>query len=354
MPKILLVSPDTRDASSFYRCVGPWSYAAKVDRKNIQIEVLGDGVGARGVTWDTISQFDLVFLQRPCREDDLTLIKVARNVNVPVWVDIDDWLFGVPWWNTKAHEIFSNPYVQQVIAACIGCADIVSTSTEELRKKLSRMNENVCVVPNAYRDDLYPYVYVGQERKSHYAWRGGSSHDKDLFSVAEAWGRLNKPITFFGKPSWLILEQVGQLARVVPQQDNFLYMKQLYDCAPRVMLVPLVDDEFNRCKSNIAYIEAMHAGAICVAPDMPEWQRSGVVRYKPGDSEDFIKQCKAAIECTFEMEYYSDMLSAYGASNVNKIRMTALNRVLSSVGSKKWDPYDPGVGFKLLNKLSTC
>jgi hypothetical protein len=44
-------------------------------------------------------------------------------------------------------------------------------------------------------------------------------------------------------------------------------------------MVPLHVSDFNRAKSNIGWIEAVHAGAITVAPDFQEWRRPGVINY---------------------------------------------------------------------------
>ena len=45
------------------------------------------------------------------------------------------------------------------------------------------------------------------------------------------------------------------------------------------MHVPLIEDGMNRCKSNIAWIEATAAGAVTIAPDWVEWQKPGVLNY---------------------------------------------------------------------------
>jgi hypothetical protein len=49
------------------------------------------------------------------------------------------------------------------------------------------------------------------------------------------------------------------------------------------MFVPLVDNEFNRAKSNIAWLEGTWAGAKTIASDLPEFNKPGVTVYKPGE-----------------------------------------------------------------------
>jgi len=46
--------------------------------------------------------------------------------------------------------------------------------------------------------------------------------------------------------------------------------------------------------SNIAWIEASHAGAVCLAPDWDEWRRPGVILYR--DQEDFRQKLSMLLE----------------------------------------------------------
>jgi hypothetical protein len=43
--------------------------------------------------------------------------------------------------------------------------------------------------------------------------------------------------------------------------------------------VNLYYNQFNLCKSHIAWLEATFAGAVTIAPNWPEFNRLGVVRY---------------------------------------------------------------------------
>jgi hypothetical protein len=60
----------------------------------------------------------------------------------------------------------------------------------------------------------------------------------------------------------------------IPWNQNFMsYQIQLRGTSPDYIVVPLVNDAFNRCKSNIAWIEATNAGAVTIAPSyLPEFR----------------------------------------------------------------------------------
>ena len=64
--------------------------------------------------------------------------------------------------------------------------------------------------------------------------------------------------------------------------------------APRVAICPLKDSAFNRCKSDIAYLEYTAFGAVSVVPDWPDGigrERSGIPR-----PEDFAEAVYSALD----------------------------------------------------------
>ena len=63
--------------------------------------------------------------------------------------------------------------------------------------------------------------------------------------------------------------------------DYHQFIRKIF---PAICIVPLVNNAFNQAKSNIAWIEATSAGAVTLAPDMPEWRRPGVVLYNDADT----------------------------------------------------------------------
>ena len=54
------------------------------------------------------------------------------------------------------------------------------------------------------------------------------------------------------------------------------------NAAPFLHLYPLPDTAFNRAKPPTAWLEASAVGAACIGPDLPEWQKPGMIHYSPG------------------------------------------------------------------------
>jgi len=328
-----------------WRSVGPMKYLAKNSNGKYQIKVHPIG---QDIAWDEMADVDLVFLHRPCRQDDLTILKIARNLNIPVWVEYDDWLFDLPSWNPHKAS-YDNPGLQSVMASCVACADVISVTTSALYEKFRIINPNVVIVPNAYRSDLFPYrKKETPKRQRAFFWRGSNTHEGDIHSVLDGIKQLPAPTYYLGSLPWNIQAQLKQgQAFIVGHQDPFIYMRYIYNQAYQVMINPLIDCFFNRVKSNIAYIEAMHAGALCVAPDMPEWRRPGVITYIPHRSDDFLRACTQAIEmdeATFQDQVedgFADMKSMYDITHINQIRLSMIEAMLDKEFKRnERDPWD--------------
>lgn len=373
--KIYIQTPFERDANSFWRCVGPLSYLSKASRKrrmipgmkldelyNFEEVEIHVGVDGQLCTWAQLDKFDLIFMHRPCRPDDLTVLKLARNLNIPVWVDYDDWLFQIPDWNL-GKKTYNNLGIQNIMATCLACADVVTTSTTALYKEFLTINPNTVLVPNAYRSDLFPYRgSTPPVRQNIAAWRGTNTHEGDLLSVMDALTLVDQKIHFMGGPPWSVLSRLQPEKYVHHEMnDPLLYWRSFYDLAPRVLLFPLYDLFFNHCKSNIAWIEALHAGCLVIAPEgFAEWNHPGVIKYKSHDSLSFL----GAIESVFNMhedDYQSSVKTAYDymrnkydISVINKIRFGILNSIFStSFVRNKRDPYNQLTGMWALSVLST-
>lgn len=331
MKKIFVSTPYSSDGNSFWRCVGPLSYLAKHSDYQLQIPAPG-----RSFQWDAIADSDVIFMHRPCRMDDMKLMQMARAMNIPVWVDYDDWLFHLPSWNPHKNA-YHNSNVQTVMAACIALADVVTVSTAQLQTEFSKLNDNVVIVPNAYREDLFPYRSdETKPRNPSYYWRGSNTHDGDLTSVLDGLRSLTHPVHFIGGPSSFALSQMDPKCVVEHNPfDTIRYWKVIYDMAHKVMIFPLDGHYFNQCKSNIAWIEAMHAGSVIVAPDLPEWKHPGVIAYTCNNSESFLQACEQAMGMNEDQikEANTDgfvyMKSKYGIRTVNQIREAILHAIFS-------------------------
>lgn len=269
--KILCHTPTKDDAPSMYR---GWGVMTELERLNINC-IFSDTFGLY-----QLKGCSALYLQRPDRKKHCEAIDMAKGMNIPVIVDYDDNLLEVPKYNKYHIEMSKHePDYVKSVAYGIQNADMVWVSTDKLKEEFTKYNTNIHVVRNAFDD--YLYRPQGFSRKKTVLWRGSKTHTQDLDCFREPLKALffeNQDFEFVfigdGYPTWLLDTQSKNITFVDP-----VYTYDFFNCLkvinPSVMIVPLEDTLFNYCKSDIAAIEAVASGSLCIAPDWHEWNWLG-------------------------------------------------------------------------------
>lgn len=299
MKTLLCCVPNNKDVTSFYRATGPLAQLTNEADCDWNI-LLGQEV------FDEICYLARgCFMQRPFDKIHYEIAKMVKRNRRNLWVDYDDDLFDLPSDNL-ASETYSDPSVRRQMAEIIAMADIVTVTTEALKKKLAAgpmRNKDIRVVPNAIDFERFPQTPL-PERKNLILWRGSKTHHKDVMTVGKQIVDLYKasPKTvweFLGDNLWFITDAMKQHD---PKRTIYYkglgvveYHQHIIDVAAKTFIAPLLDQPFNHAKSNIAFLEATFAGSLCVAPKFEEWDVPGCVTYNPKDPEDFADRLKAVL-----------------------------------------------------------
>lgn len=263
------------DATSFYRGLGPLTHL----KKHHDIEFRLDAKW----NWATVAADDAVFMQRPYSSNHVEMIEMAKLQRKKVWVDYDDDLFNVPTDN-PAYNLYGKKDIQSNVAKCLVLADQVTVSTKQLKNMLANPGrvpeEKITVIPNALATHILP-PRTPNKLKSRFAlWRGTDTHQRDLMShCRELIDLVNNKSDkwtwhFLGYNPWFVTGSVKEdkTCFFSQQLDLMEYHKFLQTTNPALMFVPLHANVFNLSKSNIAWLEAVYAGAMCVGPDWEEWK----------------------------------------------------------------------------------
>lgn len=294
-PKILILSPDIHDPSSFYRAAGPFGMLQRMGLVEIAF--------AREVSWAVMNPYHVVFFHRPNTPDHAKLVRVAKAFGCKVWVDFDDDLWDIPLDN-PAYDAMTEAN-KRAAATCCSLADIVTVSTEPLERKIREVTAatKVTVIPNALHDDVFGGVAAPVSENKTILWRGSATHTNDVYSVAAGILSIAKEFpdwgwVFMGWRPWILGDMLAQEnVQVIPQVSIVEYLTELARRRPGIHMVPLSDNPLNRSKSNIAYLESSWiSGSIVVAADLPEFKKPGVLSYKPDDAKDFRDTMKVAIK----------------------------------------------------------
>jgi glycosyltransferase involved in cell wall biosynthesis len=277
MFNLATICPNSTDATSFYRGVGPLAELRR-KRNDLSLCIFNE------VNWATLKLMDAVFMQRPFTNGHLRLCELIKTNKLPLWIDLDDDLFSVPKDN-PSFSTYSKPEIQKNIAQCLAMADVISVSTEHLARRLCELNKNIVVINNALDSRIVgKHHEAAIDRQPLIMWRGSKTHKKDLSTVAESCIKLAEK---HPEATWLFMGDAPWFADYMPEQkvicadalDPIEYWDLLGKTKPSIFIVPLDNSPFNHSKSNIAWIEASWAGAATVAPNFGEWKKPGISNY---------------------------------------------------------------------------
>lgn len=333
MVSILAICPDAEDATSFYRGVGPLSYLRK-QNKDIEVQFYDSAA------WTHLASADILFMQRPFTPAHLHSFKLAKDLNIPVWVDYDDNLLQMTQDN-PTHEIYHQADIQSSLYQMICNADVVSTSTKFLAESFMKYNKSVKVIQNAWNDHMFPFPLKHDRKpKDGIFWRGSHTHQNDLFSVFDGVKTVSKefpdkPWVFIGISPWSLngaFQKKGTV-QFCHTMDLMKYFTNLKHFRYEAQIIPLLDTPFNRSKSNIAWLEGTYAGNTVVCRDWEEWP-SDIQCFHYKTAEEFADRIMCALKDPILREAQiqhsiASIQENYLLSKVNQKRLDLIEELLS-------------------------
>lgn len=263
---ILCLVEKTDDSIAYYRAVLPFVSMTK-DYVDIKVDFVNPAVTAG---WDLLCNYDILFVQRPAAKIHFDWIAQARMHRMKIWIDHDDELWSVNF-HSPAFNHYSTEEVQIYIRKCMEYADVITVSTGYLAKSvLDNYGHEAVVLKNAcdswmmYRaPGLKPYSPVVN-------WRGSHTHKEDLMAHKDDFLLVDEKADVewvFRGYNETLLSMHLKSHRHVLYMPHTLYLETLRKEPGNIMFTPLVDNRFNRSKSNIAALEAICCGMIPVVPD---------------------------------------------------------------------------------------
>lgn len=338
MIRLAMCFPDKHESGQYWRASLPYSELKK-QIPGLYVETVDE------LTHWTICKYDAFFFFRPFGAGCLAMINMCKNQGKPVIADYDDLLFEVPELNAS-HSTYGKESTKDSIAAIIKIVDAVTVSTQFLKNKLQHLSDNIIVVPNAITDMVWDKRIKQNLGKKVITWRGGPSHDCDILHY------VNQMVKFTEKHPDFIWGLFGgeyykywttRLPKkshvLFPLNDLYMYLDSIRDSKAVMHVVPLLESDFNKCKSNISWIEGTLSGACCIAPNWSEWQEEGIIRYDTKDPINMITAMEAVIKRP-EMAVIANEQSQktieekYLLSRVNNLRREVLMNVLEGRKAK--------------------
>lgn len=244
--------------------------------------------------------------QRACTPDHLEGVKwfhknPRASTSTPLVYEIDDLLIDIPKWNYASKWYMKHkPTTEKILSLMDG----IVVSTKRLKDQLSKYNNNIVVVPNHLPKfvwgDIFPvHEYKDEKDKVRILYAGSDNHftKKELMEKGDKVGGDFgvKLIEFIKKTvndyHWIIsggipmeLESVKDKIEYHGWKNIFEYPAHLKSLEPDICLAPLMDNEFNRCKSSIKCLEYTAAGSCGVYSNLDPYARMKM----KADTDDYM------------------------------------------------------------------
>ena len=172
-------------------------------------------------------------------------------------------------------DIERNITRNDMFRTCFRNADMITCTTDILATSFRKLNKNVKVLPNVMDFSLYrKYNMVKSDDCVRIGYQCGASHYEDLYMIKDVIKEVleknsNAKFVYFGDLRFRNLFQSIPTSRIEfkdwVQNISYPYVLSLMNLD--IGLCPLVDNEFNRNKSCIKFLDYSTQNAATVARD---------------------------------------------------------------------------------------
>ena len=217
---------------------------------------------------------DLFVIQRmlPCPGTEAALSGIFK-MGTPIIYEVDDLLMEMPPTNpNRDFAMQCRPFVLDVIQK----AAAITVSTEALKAELLQWNPNIYVLPNLIDERLWTQTQRPHAGPVVIGFTGTSTHGDDLRMIEDAFIQISAKhgqgvaFQFMGCVTDRLARLPGsKVAGFTPDYESFA--RALQTTPMDVAVVSLEDNLFNRCKSNIKWLEYSACGITGVYSDLPPY-----------------------------------------------------------------------------------
>ena len=277
-----------------------------------------------GMIQSGVKQADAIVVQLVHTPDALRLFRAIKDMcpNKPVLCEIDDHMLSVAEYN-PAYEAYwpGSPY-REIAITQMREADGLIVSTPYLKEVYSEFNANIWVVPNCIDFKAWDRVQRGRKGGIRIGWAGGASHEEDVRSVLPAIKGIlakHRDVRFVfvngpakaGLPDWL--KGVPRVEHIAKWSRIDKYPQALASHDFDIGIAPLVDNAFNRGKSNLRWLEYSALGIPCVASNVGHFAET----LKDGQ-DVFLADDAAQFEAKLELLIKDRKLRLQMGTNANQ------------------------------------
>lgn len=276
---------------------------------------------------DIVNWADIVCFSRAYGDETKMndLLVLCKKLNKKIAYDLDDDVWSIIKENPAT---ISENKLKQCAETIMEKADLVTTTTEPLKKVLEQFNENVVIVENAIDKDIFKCFEKSKDKLPVVLYSGGASHWKDMLTILPSLCKVKKEIPFMfvllgfcQSPIESTMYEYNKLLKWGGENilNNFqktalecwdylrkmdivhfpYYTPELYPIMiskinADIGLCPVEDIEFNKSKSAIKFYEYASCGMATLAPALLPYKDE--VDYTYTDANDFENKLKKLLQ----------------------------------------------------------
>ena len=222
---------------------------------------------------------DVIVFQRPMEKEKVEVVRLLKEAGKKVVFDNDDTYkpnSGVPTNMERVNAKIGKKLVEMNsnIEKFIQQADLVTTTTEFLAKEYRKLNKNVIVLPNQIDPFNYEEPIKNTGDKIRVGLVGSVSSNDEYLHILDALDYLKArddvEIVVFGLPDKddarlvnmrkIYQKELEFWEKYADERKPFVSMANYYETLNNLrldlMLIPRQESYFNKCKSNIKFLEA--------------------------------------------------------------------------------------------------
>jgi len=211
---------------------------------------------------------DIVIFSRECPFNFDTILECRKEMGFKIVVDIDDY------WYLYPEHYLTNDWLRrntsEKIMRSMREADMVFCTHEKLQQRIKSFNENVHILPNALPYGNGQFYFFTKPEKPAVIYTAGISHLHDLRSIEPALKLCGSDPQVSLNSTFILAGYNTKTPRIWDIMVNIVanygsYKKSIMRPLPHYMdhynwasiaIAPLLDNDFNRYKSNLKILEA--------------------------------------------------------------------------------------------------
>ncbi len=218
--------------------------------------------------------FDVIVLQRT-NPYATEILKRAKKLDIKVIYETDDFLLDIKKNNPAYKEM---QRLKPGMIKAIDNADVITTSTSEIAKKFKKIGKNTEIIRNYQLNNIVSLKPFKLNKTIKIGYFGTFTHDEDLKLIEPIIKQIKEKYNIefeviggtLRESDWYTIKKLPYYPMSSPTFMKWLASEVDWD----IGIAPLVDNEFNKCKSELKYIEYTTLGIPTVASDIEGYREA--------------------------------------------------------------------------------